>query len=324
MSKFIIAGITQLETIVKVEKIPFDHKSFTALNDAIHTSAGGDAFNMSLALKWLGDDIRFMTVVGRDQSTGIFNPPDREVTLDTEYVLPLMNETPMEVMFFDNERREQAFEDLKDIRYVGYDMSLVDPIIDSVDMVVLSNANFCRPIMQLAGEHNKKIAVKIHSFSREKEKYNADYLSAANIVFFSEGVTEDPYEFVQSMAKKYDIETIILGQGADGLILHDEKNNMTVHYDPIRTGKVVNTAGAGNACFACFLHYIQKGLDAVDAIHKALLFTSNKIGYMGTSNGFMTENQLEQWENLIWDPRGLNKVAEKKEKKPEGDAGLDE
>ena len=311
MGKFIVAGITQLETIVKVDRIPLDFRAFTQLNNAVHTSAGGDAFNISLALKWLGDDIKFMTVVGRDQSTAIFNPPDREVTLDTSYVLPLMNETPMEVMFFDNERNEQAFEDLKDIRDVGYDMSLVDPIINDCDMVVLSNANFCRPIMQLACEHGKRLAVKIHSFSREKEKFNADYLSAADIVYFSEGVNEDPYRFVQSMAEKYDIDTIILGQNSSGVLLHDSKKQMTVHYDSIRTGKVVNTAGAGNAQFACFLHYYNKTGDAVNAIHKALLFTSNKIGYMGTSNGFMTEAQLEQWESLIWDPRGMNRIAGK-------------
>ena len=40
--------------------------------------------------------------------------------------------------------------------------------------------------------------------------------------------------------------------------------------------------------------------DSVNAIKNALLFASYKIGYMGTSNGFMTVDQLEQWRNLIW------------------------
>ena len=31
-----------------------------------------------------------------------------------------------------------------------------------------------------------------------------------------------------------------------------------------------------------------------------MLFASYKIGYMGTSNGFMTVEQLEQWRRLIW------------------------
>ena len=37
-----------------------------------------------------------------------------------------------------------------------------------------------------------------------------------------------------------------------------------------------------------------------NAIKNALLFSSYKIGYMGTSNGFMTTEQLAQWRNLIW------------------------
>ena len=62
----------------------------------------------------------------------------------------------------------------------------------------------------------------------------------------------------------------------------------------------MNTAGAGNALMACFLHsYLESG-DSTTAIKNAMLFASYKIGYMGTSNGFMTVEQLEQWRKLIW------------------------
>ena len=43
--------------------------------------------------------------------------------------------------------------------------------------------------------------------------------------------------------------------------------------------------------------------DSVAAIKNALLFASYKIGYMGTSNGFMTTEQVQQWRNLIWGVR---------------------
>ncbi|MCR5053847.1 MAG: carbohydrate kinase family protein [Lachnospiraceae bacterium] len=307
MGKFIIAGITQLETIVKVDKIPITYQLFTGGYDTIFTSVGGDAYNGSLALKWLGDDVKFMTVVGRDQSLGILNPPDRNVTLDTKYVLPIMHETPMEVLFFDQDRHQQLFEDLKDIRNVGYDMSLVEPAIKDCDMLVLSNANFCRPFIEMAAENNVKIALNIHAFRRDKEKYNVDFLENADIVFIrDDALDEDPYEFVQEMADKYNIETILLGQGLNGVLHHDNKKKSTAQYKPIRTGKVLSTAGAGNALFACYLHYYLKGGDSANAVHKALLFMSNKIGYMGSSNGFMTEEELERWEHLIWDFQGTN------------------
>ena len=114
MFNYIVAGITQLETIIKVRHIPIEYEPNTSSHDAIHTSAGGDAFNISLALKWLGDEVKFMTVVGEKQDLSIFNPQDREVTLDIDYVMPVMHESPIEVLFYDERRKQQGFEDLKD------------------------------------------------------------------------------------------------------------------------------------------------------------------------------------------------------------------
>ncbi len=302
MSRIVVCGITQIETIVKVPKIPIQYEAFTPSKDSIYTAAGGDAFNISLAMSWLGDDIDFMTVVGKGQDLGMFNPPDRNVTLSTEYVLPIMNETPMQVTFFDQERLEQKFEDLKDIREAQYDLSLVEKVVPNSDMVFLSNVNFARPFIRIAQASRKPLAVKIHSYSREKEVYNEDFLRAAEILYFSGGArAEDPYAFIKEMAQKYGTQIILLGQSSEGVILYDRRRDICVHYDPVRAGQVVNTAGAGNAQFACFLHYYLKNGDSKEAMHKALIFTANKIGYMGTSNGFMTEEQLEQWEGLIFD-----------------------
>ena len=49
--------------------------------------------------------------------------------------------------------------------------------------------------------------------------------------------------------------------------------------------------------------------DSSKAVKNALLFASYKIGYMGTSNGFMTNEQLEQWRNLIWGVKDLSDLT---------------
>ncbi len=305
MSRFVVAGITQLETIVKVKELPVQFSPYSGEPDTINFSTGGDAFNTSLALKWLGDEAELVSVVGEKQDLSIFNPPDREVTLETDYVLPIIKETPIEVLLYDVRRKKQHFEDLKDIRDAKYDMSLAEPLLKDCDMVVLSNTNFCRPFIPLAKEMGKKLAVKIHCFMREKEIFNEDYLQNADILYFNDNtIDEEPYGFIKEMAEKYDPEIIIFGQGGQGLIIYDKQKEVTVHYDAVKSVQIVNTAGAGNALFACFLHYYIKNGDSKNAIHKALLFAANKIGYMGTSNGFMTEQQLDAWEQLIWNPRG--------------------
>ena len=301
MSKFLVAGVTQIETIVRVDNIPVSYAPMTSVNDSIYTAMGGDAYNESLALKWLGDEVCFMSIVGRNLDLGMINPPDRKITLSTEYIVPQMKETPTEVVLYDKERRQQTFEDIKDLRENVYDMSMVSPIAESCDMMVLANANFCRPFAKAAKEHNKPIAVNIRNYKPEKEKYNTDFLEPAKILYFSDDtLSEDPYDFIKRISETYGTEIIILGQGSEGLILFDKTQDLRVHYNTVKTNEVVNTIGAGNALFACFLHYYLENGDSVNAIKNALLFASYKIGYMGTSNGFMTTEQLTQWRNLIW------------------------
>ena len=301
MSSFVVAGITQVETIVNVEKLPMEYTPMTSAPNSIHISAGGDAYNEALALTWLGDSVHLMSVVGREQDMSLFNPPGRKISISTEYMLPLVEHIPMQVIICDKERNQQIFEDIKDLRDIDYDMSMVAPTVAYSDMVVLSNANFCRPFIEVAKRYHKPICVNIHEFLREKEQYNEDFLSAASVLYFSDDtITEDPFDFVKSIADKYGTDIIILGQGAKGLILYDRKRNINVHYNTVQTNDVVNTAGAGNALLACFLHFYMETGDSTSAIKDAMLFASYKIGYVGTSIGFLTVEQLEQWRNLIW------------------------
>ncbi|MBR6257595.1 MAG: carbohydrate kinase family protein [Lachnospiraceae bacterium] len=301
MSSFVVAGITQVETIVNVEKLPMEYTPMTSAPNSIHISAGGDAYNEALALTWLGDNVHLMSVVGREQDMSLFNPPGRKISISTEYMLPLVEHIPMQVIICDKERNQQIFEDIKDLRDIDYDMSMVAPTVAYSDMVVLSNANFCRPFIEVAKRYHKPICVNIHEFLREKEQYNEDFLSAASVLYFSDDtITEDPFDFVKSIADKYGTDIIILGQGAKGLILYDRKRNINVHYNTVQTNDVVNTAGAGNALLACFLHFYMETGDSTSAIKDAMLFASYKIGYVGTSIGFLTVEQLEQWRNLIW------------------------
>ena len=82
--------------------------------------------------------------------------------------------------------------------------------------------------------------------------------------------------------------------------LGTREDNSVIEYRPVKTNEIVNTIGAGNALFSSFMHYYVKTKNAKEAIKNALLFASYKIGFVGTSNGFMTEEQIEQWKKLIW------------------------
>ena len=135
----------------------------------------------------------------------------------------------------------------------------------------------------------------------EKIANKADFLAAADILYISDDdIVCDAYDCINECKEKYDPEIIIMGIGERGVILYTRENNSLIEYKPVKTFDVVNTIGAGNAVFSAFLHYYVKTGDAKTAIKNALLFVSYKISFVGTSNGFMSEEQIEQWRKLIW------------------------
>ncbi len=301
MSKFLVAGIVQRETIVKVDKIPIDYTYVTNTPNTIYTSTGGDAYNESLALKWLGDSVDFMSMIGQDESMDLINPPGSEITLETDYILPRLHNTPVSVVLYDDNRKQQIFEDYKELREVAYDLYLFKERAIRAEMLVISNVNFCRPLLQIGKELRKPIAINMREYQESKLCHNEEFLKAADILYVSDdNLIEEPYDFVKSLAAKYRCQIIILGQGADGLILYDKNKNIIAHYNTVKTHGIVNTVGAGNALFSSFLHFYNKTGDSVFSVKNALLFASYKIGFIGTSNGFMTEEQINQWRNLIW------------------------
>lgn len=301
MSKFLVAGVVQHETIVKVNHIPIEYEGVTSRPDTIHTSIGGDAYNEALALAWLGDYVDLLSMIGENEKVSMINPPESDVKLITDYILPRLKMTPSAVVLYDNNMKQQSYEDIKNLRETSYDLDIFRERAKRSELLLLSNANFCRPLLEIGKQLRKPIAVNIREYRKEKLQYNEDFLKAADILYVSDDhLIEEPYEFVKELAAKYRTKIIILGQGASGLILYDKKENIIAHYNSVNTHGIVNTVGAGNALFSCFLHFYNKVPDSVFAVKNALLFASYKIGFMGTSNGFMSEEEIVQWRNLIW------------------------
>lgn len=302
MSKFMVAGFVQFETIVKVDELPLPYKQFDSIPETINTDIGGAGFNEAIALRWLGNDVDFISMISRNMSKRQIEAylERNDVDLSTDYVLPLLDGMPTSVILYCNGKK-QTFEDVKDIRHVEYDAEILERQIQDKDMVVMSNCNFCRPIIGLAKKYNKPLAINVRSMRAERIAYKEDFLAAADILYISDDdLDRDPYDCIKECEKKYGSEVIIVGLGAKGTLLYTKEENNFIEYKPVKTNEVVNTVGAGNAMFSAFVHYYIKTGDAKEAIKNALLFASYKIGFVGTSNGFMTEEQIEQWKKLIW------------------------
>ena len=84
--------------------------------------------------------------------------------------------------------------------------------------------------------------------------------------------------------------------GAKGALMYIKEEDKFYELPAVSVGKVVNTVGAGDALFSGFLHYYVKGETPVEALQKAQIFASYKIGFDGGANGFADERMIESLE----------------------------
>lgn len=270
MSKFMVAGFVQMETIIKVEALPVPYKQFESIPDLVNSGIGGAGFNEAMALKWLGNEVDFMSMVARNMSRRQIEAYLKtfDVNLKTDYVLPMLDGMPTSVILY-CKGKKQTFEDVKDIRHVEYDYDLLESRIQDKDMILMSNCNFCRPIIGLAKKYQKPLAVNVRSMRAEKIANKEDFLAAADILYISDDDLEsDHYDCIKECREKYDPEIVIMGIGDKGVILYTKEDNSVIEYRPVKTNEIVNTIGAGNALFSSFMHYYVKTKNAKEAIKK--------------------------------------------------------
>lgn len=147
----------------------------------------------------------------------------------------------------------------------------------------------------MAKSNNKIIATDVQVLGDVYDTYNSDYMKYANILFLSdENIHESVEEFVRSIIKEYDNDIIVVGLGDKGALLYVKKDNCIRRFPAVKTREVVNTIGAGDSLFSCFVHFYAKTSNPYEAIRKAIVFASYKIGVASAAEGFMTEEELER------------------------------
>ena len=85
-----------------------------------------------------------------------------------------------------------------------------------------------------------------------------------------------------------------VGLGSNRALLAVKEDNFLERIVAESIRPIVNTIGAGDALFSSFVHTYENMNDPYDAIRKAVVFASYKIGTSGAAAGFLTADQLEQ------------------------------
>jgi len=294
MNNILVCGLTNIETALKINNFPVEYSPVEYSFNGVNSSISGVGYNVAKALKTLGSNLYFCSIIGNDIYKDIIINDLNKNNIGTDFVLPLMEKTVQSGILY-NENKRKIILDLKNIQEIKYPVELTEKILTKTDMGVICNINFSRVYLKILKDLKKTIATDVHALNSIDDEYNYDYLQYSDILFLSnENIPGKEKNFICQLIKKFNHEIIVISMGANGLLIYTKEKEEIKHFPAIKTREVVNTTGAGDSLFSCFIHFYIKTKDPYYSIELAAIFASYKIGENGGANGFLTEKQLEE------------------------------
>jgi ribokinase len=211
-----------------------------------------------------------------------------------DYVLNSLETTPQSVILYDKQGNRQINVDLKDIQERIYPQVLFEKALADCSLAVICNINFARPFLESAMRMGKLIATDVHSISNIEDEYNRDYMAAADILFMShEHLPCSPEDWARWLVNRYGTEIVVVGLGSEGALLSVKSHHYLGRVPAVYTRPVVNSIGAGDALFSAFVHVYNQTQNPYEAMKRAVVFASYKIGTTGAAEGFLNAADFE-------------------------------
>ena len=291
MSNILVSGLINIETSCPIKEFPVNYFPIDYPFGKVNSCISGVGINLISNLKLLGDDITFISLIGKDLFGNLILSELKAKQFNTDNIYQILSATPQSVILFDSAGKREIYCDLKDYQEANLDFSKLNKEIEKADTIIACNSNFNRPLLKLASQLNKQIATDVHVFSNIDDEYNRDFLENANILFMSdEGLNgRDIKYFVLELYSRFHNDIIVVGCGSKGALLFEGKKNEFTEIPAVYTRPVVATSGAGDTLFSSFIHFFNNGNDAKKSLELACIAASYKIGESGSSKGFLNE-----------------------------------
>ena len=294
MARILVSGLVNIETVLQIDGFPIEYFPVRFPFFGVHSTISGVGFNIAKALTTLGEDVYLCSIIGNDiHQTQIYEAL-LDARINPEWVIDGSNSTPQSVILFDPNGKRQIHVDLKDIQQKQYPQKKFEEALALASLAVLCNINFSRGYLAKTKLAGIPIATDVHSISCLEDEYNYDFMAAADILFCSDELLPcEPEEWADKVLSRFRANVVVIGLGDKGAYLAVRDRAIREKLDPVYTRPVVNSIGAGDALFSCFLHYYLATKDASLSLRKAMVFASYKIGERGAAEGFLPERDLE-------------------------------
>ena len=295
MSAIAVCGLVNMETTASVENFPIEYRPIDYRFFGVSTYPAGVGFNVASALNTLGDEVRLLSLTGRDSAAEVIRAELEAKGISTEFILPISKGTAQSVVLYDQSGRRYVICDLTDNQELSYDEDVFRSAVKDADIICMCNVNYSAGMLKVARETDALIATDVHCLGDIYDEYNARFMREADILFLSnEAIKGREEEFSLKLMEEYSNSVIVVGMGEKGALLRTKENPEAKLIPAVSTRKVINTVGAGDSLFSAFGHFYAKSRDAESSLKKATYFASWKIGEKGAAKGFLCEEELEK------------------------------
>lgn len=293
MSKILVCGLVNMETSAPCSQFPITYRPIDYKFFGINTSPAGVGFNVSLALRALGDDVKLCSLCGDDAPAQIIKSELCKKGIATDYILGRNKATAQSVVLFDDEGKRYIITDLTDNQEQNYDSEVFRTALTGCDIACLCNINYAASLIPAAKEAGVLIATDVHCLWDINDEYNSRFMKAADILFLSnENIIDKEENFIRELAACYPVKIIVVGMGHKGAMLYTRDNDSITFVPSVYTRPVVNTVGAGDSLYSAFIHFYAQTRNALESLQRAVYFASYKIGENGAGKGFVSEAEL--------------------------------
>jgi ribokinase len=296
MARFFVAGLINIETTLAINNFPLEYSPDNYPFFGVQSTVSGVGLNIAKALTILGNQVDLTSLIGGDESGWLARRALADVGVSDDLVLSNLPETAQSVILYEMEGRRQIHTDLKDIQNQAFPIQKAQNAIEACDLAVICNINFARPLLAVARDAGKPIATDVHALVSLDHDYNQDYMRAADILFMSDEKLPEPLEEVaRKVLDRFHTKILVIGMGKKGAVLAVREDGFIERFEAVKTRKVVNSIGAGDALFSSFLdRYLRTG-DPYTSLKAAMVFASYKIGEKGAAHGFLNGKELDAW-----------------------------
>lgn len=297
MKPILVSGLINLETIVQLDGFPLEYAPMRLLTHRITSGPAGIGYNLSRALTTLGSSVRLVSMLGNDRAGAFLRQVLAADGISAEFVTSQLAETNLSVILCDPGGRRAFLADPKDVPGQVYPESLFFKALDGCALAALGLVSFSQPLIGLARGAGVPIACDLQTYTRLDDPYLQERLASSSILFVSgDGLELAPAEWARqalSMAKS-GLEAIVIGLGEDGALLAVKESGLVQHFPAVFTRPVAGTVGAGDALFSAFIHFYAAGYPPAEALGRAQVFASYKIGENGSAQGFISAGEVNR------------------------------